>query len=325
MAHRRPNPFLSRLPAFFVGSGLTLFAFYFIFLRPAKAPTAEAVPPAPVATVEPAPVATPAVTIEVVEETVLPAPEPKPAPAQDLAFEKFAAEGKLFEARAEIAILFKKEIGDAARAAIAEKAIEINQRLLMTRPDPRDIEIAEIMQGENPTTFCRRFKQLHGEYGLIQLLNNIRNVQTVRAGTHLRVPKGTWSIFVDKSLFTLYLCYQGTPFKAYRVCIGADDKTPAAEFVVGIKNPKPAWYAPPEWIEEEDEKNPVPYGHAKNPLGEYWIGIDHPLHHGFGIHGTNAPETIGTKASNGCVRMLNDDVVEIARIAWKGMNVTIVE
>ena len=52
---------------------------------------------------------------------------------------------------------------------------------------------------------------------------------------------------------------------------------------------------------------------------------EHDIHHGIGIHGTNDPGSIGSKASNGCVRMLNEEVVEVAALAFKGMIVTVVE
>jgi lipoprotein-anchoring transpeptidase ErfK/SrfK len=60
-------------------------------------------------------------------------------------------------------------------------------------------------------------------------------------------------------------------------------------------------------------------------LGEWWIGLRHNSHKGFGIHGTNAPETIETASSLGCVRMLNAEVEEVAAIAHVGMPVRTVE
>ena len=41
------------------------------------------------------------------------------------------------------------------------------------------------------------------------------------------------------------------------------------------------------------------------PYGTRWLGLSI---RGYGIHGTNAPESIGTAASNGCIRMYNEDV-----------------
>ena len=295
-----------------------------------RAKPAEAAKSSPPVAAAPAP--EPAKKVSAI---VVPAPEPKkvetaplppPRPDELAAFKGLFASGKWHEARQALAPLFAATPDDRLRAELAARAIEINTKLLVTAPDERDVEIAEIKQGESLFAFARRFKQFNGEYGVIKLVNNIRNDGAIRAGAKLRVPRGTWSIVVDKSLFTLWICYEGAPFKAYKVCVGADDKTPAAKWTIGVKNPKPTWYAPSDWLEKEKMKNPIPYGHAKNPLGEYWLSLDtNAGHQGFGIHGTNAPETMGTKASQGCVRMLNEDVVEVARIAWKGMDVVTVE
>jgi len=72
-------------------------------------------------------------------------------------------------------------------------------------------------------------------------------------------------------------------------------------------------------------KAPEPYSYPQNTLGKWWISLEHDIHHGIGIHGTNDPGSIGSKASNGCVRMLNEEVVEVAALAFKGMVVTVVE
>ena len=46
---------------------------------------------------------------------------------------------------------------------------------------------------------------------------------------------------------------------------------------------------------------------------------------GIGIHGTHAPESIGTRASEGCIRLVNDDVEKLKRFARVGMKVVIEE
>jgi len=45
-----------------------------------------------------------------------------------------------------------------------------------------------------------------------------------------------------------------------------------------------------------------------NPLGPRWIGLDVK---GFGMHGTNRPESIGKRASHGCIRMRNRDIEDL--------------
>jgi lipoprotein-anchoring transpeptidase ErfK/SrfK len=64
----------------------------------------------------------------------------------------------------------------------------------------------------------------------------------------------------------------------------------------------------------------VPPDSPKNILGTRWLGIDYP---GYGIHGTTIPESIGTQATSGCVRMLNSEVEELYSIIPYGTKVKI--
>ena len=56
------------------------------------------------------------------------------------------------------------------------------------------------------------------------------------------------------------------------------------------------------------------------PYGTRWLGLSKK---GYGIHGTNAPESIGTAASNGCIRMFNSDIEELFDITNTGTAVRI--
>ena len=85
--------------------------------------------------------------------------------------------------------------------------------------------------------------------------------------------------------------------------------TPAGEFEVVTRVKDPAWYGP---------KQVVPPGKA-NPLGPRWLGLSVK---GYGIHGTNAPRSIGKSASHGCIRMRNQDVEELFDLVAAG---TVVE
>ncbi|MGA1203186.1 MAG: L,D-transpeptidase, partial [Planctomycetota bacterium] len=68
----------------------------------------------------------------------------------------------------------------------------------------------------------------------------------------------------------------------------------------------------------------VPYGDPANPLGERWLGFESADgFRGFGIHGTNEPETIGLEASEGCIRLVNEDVVALYPFVAIGTRVTI--
>ena len=65
----------------------------------------------------------------------------------------------------------------------------------------------------------------------------------------------------------------------------------------------------------------VLHGDPRNPLGNCWVSLRKIPTDGreatkdddtdYGIHGTNEPQTIGTQASRGCIRMRNEDATEV--------------
>ena len=80
---------------------------------------------------------------------------------------------------------------------------------------------------------------------------------------------------------------------------------------VANRIPFPTWYS----------RRGVVRPGAANPLGTRWIGLSKA---GYGIHGTNAPESIGRAASHGCVRMRNRDVEELFALIGVGTLVEVV-
>ena len=56
------------------------------------------------------------------------------------------------------------------------------------------------------------------------------------------------------------------------------------------------------------------------PYGALWMGLSKPH---YGIHGTNNPSSIGKSVSLGCIRMYNDDVLELSSLVPLGTNVYI--
>lgn len=81
-----------------------------------------------------------------------------------------------------------------------------------------------------------------------------------------------------------------------------------------------------------DEETPSPIGEWKiihkggnwgGGFGERWMGLDVPWGI-YGIHGTNKPWTIGTPASHGCIRMLNQHVIELYNVVKLGTPVHII-
>jgi lipoprotein-anchoring transpeptidase ErfK/SrfK len=106
-------------------------------------------------------------------------------------------------------------------------------------------------------------------------------------------------IVISRAGNTLRL-YRGRRLvRSFRVATGqAVYPTPAGIWRIVDKQRDPWWY-PPTYDEWAKGLKPVPPGPG-NPLGTRWMGLSSP---GVGIHGTDAPSSIGYSASHGCVRM----------------------
>ena len=56
---------------------------------------------------------------------------------------------------------------------------------------------------------------------------------------------------------------------------------------------------------------------------DFFIRLAVPGHKGIGIHGTHLPETVGTRASEGCIRMNNDDLKQLVSLIYPPVTVVI--
>lgn len=64
-------------------------------------------------------------------------------------------------------------------------------------------------------------------------------------------------------------------------------------------------------------------GGVRNVYGPYFIRLKVPQWRGIGIHGTNAPKTIGTRCTKGCIRLRNKDVIQLVKHVEVGTKVHI--
>lgn len=142
----------------------------------------------------------------------------------------------------------------------------------------------------------------------IQRSNRMRSDDNnIMVGQVLNVYKGDWKIIVNKKEFRLYLYDGGKLFKYYDISIGRQDRTPHGQFRIYAKVKEPDWYSP---------HGKVPFSAKDNVLGTRWLKLKpeagtEPDLTGYGIHGTWDRDSIGKSRSNGCIRMLNEDVEEL--------------
>lgn len=106
------------------------------------------------------------------------------------------------------------------------------------------------------------------------------------------------SITVSMNAKILSLYKNGQLFKVYPVAVGKPTTpTPRGTFTIINKQVNPG-----------------------GPFGSRWMGLSRPH---YGIHGNNNPPSIGTAASNGCVRMYNNDVDDLFNYVGVGTTVLI--
>ena len=135
---------------------------------------------------------------------------------------------------------------------------------------------------------------------------------------------GKFSIEVNKSEYTLSL-YRGEELvKTYPVAVGrnpgdkqrvGDNRTPTGNFkIVSIENAS-------KWSHDfRDGK-----GKIAGAYGPWFLRLDAKGWKGIGIHGTHDPDSRGTNATEGCIRLSNEDIAELRQYAYRNMPVTIRE
>ncbi|MBW4514042.1 MAG: L,D-transpeptidase [Timaviella obliquedivisa GSE-PSE-MK23-08B] len=104
---------------------------------------------------------------------------------------------------------------------------------------------------------------------------------------------------------------------SFPIAIGRSGwETPAGKFQVIDKIIDPAWQNPftGEIVSPGND----------NPLGSRWIGFWTDGANYIGFHGTPNPESVGTSASHGCIRMYDKDVVSLFEIVRVGTPVEVV-
>ncbi|GIO97882.1 hypothetical protein J14TS5_29680 [Paenibacillus lautus] len=107
-----------------------------------------------------------------------------------------------------------------------------------------------------------------------------------------------YRIIVDLSDFQLHLLDGDIVVRTFPVAIGKmATQTPPGNYTIVNKQPNPG-----------------------GPFGAYWLGLSKPH---YGIHGTNDPSSIGRYVSHGCIRMYNEDVIELASLVPIHTRVTI--
>ena len=135
------------------------------------------------------------------------------------------------------------------------------------------------------------------------------------------------TIIVDTQNKVLYFVLKDQKAIRYGIGVGKEGYGWSGTVRVGAKREWPNWTPPAEMIKRRPEL--VEYaggmpGGPNNPLGARALYLyDGGRDTLFRIHGTNEPWSIGQNVSSGCIRMLNDHVTELYRMAKVGTKVIV--
>jgi len=131
-------------------------------------------------------------------------------------------------------------------------------------------------------------------------------------------PAGT--IIIDTPHTYLYLVLGKGKALRYGVGVGREGFTWAGTERVSRMAQWPDWHPPPEMIERQPYLPRFMAGGETNPLGARALYLGKTEYR---IHGTNQPSTIGTFVSSGCIRLTNDDVIDLFNRVQVGTRVVV--
>ncbi len=175
-----------------------------------------------------------------------------------------------------------------------------------------------------------REQKLHVPTQLITSINNIKANKLV-VGQTLKLIRGPFHAVVYKSRFLMDLYLQESDsgrmilVKSFKVGLGKDGCTPLGKWrpALGGKIKQAPWAAPP--AAGQPTNRTVRWGEEGYPLGKegYWISLEGiegnalSSGDGYGIHGTNEPDSIGKAASMGCIRLSDPDIESVFSLLYE--------
>jgi lipoprotein-anchoring transpeptidase ErfK/SrfK len=128
------------------------------------------------------------------------------------------------------------------------------------------------------------------------------------------------TIIIDTPNTYLYLVLGGGRAIRYGIGVGRDGFTWSGVRTVERKTEWPDWMPPAEMLDRQPYLPRLMAGGPGNPLGARAMYLSGTLYR---IHGTNDPSTIGKRVSSGCIRLVNEDVIDLYSRVGVGTKVVV--
>ncbi|MEH2622495.1 lipoprotein-anchoring transpeptidase ErfK/SrfK [Bradyrhizobium sp. AZCC 1719] len=129
------------------------------------------------------------------------------------------------------------------------------------------------------------------------------------------------TIVIDTPNKFLFLVQGDGKALRYGVGVGRPGFTWSGVKTISAKKEWPAWTPPPEMLARRPDLPRYMEGGPQNPLGARAMYLGSSLYR---IHGSNEPWTIGTNVSSGCIRMRNEDVIDLYGRVGVGAKVVVI-
>lgn len=194
----------------------------------------------------------------------------------------------------------------------------LNVALIFSPQETPESKIYTVEKGDNLNNIGIK---LNTTQGLLMEANAIESPEKLALGQRLKYTPKDFSIIIERSTCSLFLMDNKGIFKRYKTGLGKPGhETTLGKYTIGTKQKDPVWHKP--------GAGPIAANAPDNELGTRWMPLepaDEGLPRDLGIHGTIAPETIGSFASKGCARMHNEEVEELYDLVVRATPVEILE
>jgi lipoprotein-anchoring transpeptidase ErfK/SrfK len=138
--------------------------------------------------------------------------------------------------------------------------------------------------------------------------NSEQRAQFRRQIVDYRAGEAAGTIIIDTPHTYLYYVLGGGRAIRYGIGVGREGFTWSGAQTITRKAEWPDWTPPPEMLQRQPYLPRFMAGGPTNPLGARAMYLGGTVYR---IHGTNDPSTIGGHVSSGCIRLTNDDVIDL--------------